>query len=392
MERIVISCLESRIESDRSIYARFLLGPFTDDALTIATALRRSLLSKVKSIAITAIHIQGVTHEFSTIVGVRESVLDLALNFQQIVLRQKKNRQAERFARRAHDHKQNEVSDSLDFIEQKRLFSKDKHDGVLKRQKQFEEGSEQKLAIKPSFKSTNFYKSQVGKKRNDSTFEGGKSFPEPTEIGYLQMQGPAVIYANDLKLPAGIECVDPTQYIATISGEGSLVVKFLIGGKKGWRDSNTGILTGDKLLTNTFNPGKPLLDWGKPLLTKRFSSKKPLSFNKSVNSVVTNDSNLVAVEPTVTESRSRLPNDAVKSRDRTNVLRDTLFLDPIFDSVFQVNYIIEKDDLFNKPRERIVLELWTNGSVHPRQALHTASLSLISTFSVFRQSFQLDSL
>lgn len=93
MEKIIISCLESRVETNRSIYARFLLGPFKDDqAVTIATALRRSLLSKVKSIAITAIHIQGVTHEFSTIMGVRESVLDLALNFQQVVLRTQTNK------------------------------------------------------------------------------------------------------------------------------------------------------------------------------------------------------------------------------------------------------------------------------------------------------------
>ena len=97
-QSFALTCLESRVEANRSIYARFLLGPFKDDqAVTIATALRRSLLSKVKSIAITAIHIQGVTHEFSTIMGVRESVLDLALNFQQVVLRTQTKKQKKIF-------------------------------------------------------------------------------------------------------------------------------------------------------------------------------------------------------------------------------------------------------------------------------------------------------
>ena len=49
-------------------------------ALTIGNALRRILLSSVQGSAITAIQIDGVLHEFSSIKGVREDVTDIVLN------------------------------------------------------------------------------------------------------------------------------------------------------------------------------------------------------------------------------------------------------------------------------------------------------------------------
>ena len=49
-------------------------------ALTIGNSLRRILLSSIQGSAITAIQIDGVLHEFSTIKGVREDVTDIVLN------------------------------------------------------------------------------------------------------------------------------------------------------------------------------------------------------------------------------------------------------------------------------------------------------------------------
>jgi len=49
-------------------------------ALTIGNALRRILLSSVQGSAITALQIDGVLHEFSSIKGVREDVTDIVLN------------------------------------------------------------------------------------------------------------------------------------------------------------------------------------------------------------------------------------------------------------------------------------------------------------------------
>ena len=49
-------------------------------ALTLGNALRRILLSSIQGSAVTAVQIDGVLHEFSSIQGVREDVTDIVLN------------------------------------------------------------------------------------------------------------------------------------------------------------------------------------------------------------------------------------------------------------------------------------------------------------------------
>ena len=48
--------------------------------LTLGNSLRRVLLSSLQGAAITAIKIEGVLHEFSSLTGVREDVTDIVLN------------------------------------------------------------------------------------------------------------------------------------------------------------------------------------------------------------------------------------------------------------------------------------------------------------------------
>ena len=52
--------------------------------ITVGNALRRILLSSLEGFAITAINIEGVDHEFSTITGVVEDVTEIILNLKQI--------------------------------------------------------------------------------------------------------------------------------------------------------------------------------------------------------------------------------------------------------------------------------------------------------------------
>lgn len=54
--------------------------------LTLGNALRRILLSSLQGAAITAVKIEGVLHEFSSIPGVREDVVDLILNIKGVSL------------------------------------------------------------------------------------------------------------------------------------------------------------------------------------------------------------------------------------------------------------------------------------------------------------------
>nr|YP_010564991.1 RNA polymerase alpha subunit [Hyalomonas oviformis]UZA61992.1 RNA polymerase alpha subunit [Hyalomonas oviformis] len=88
MNQFFISCKETRVENNRSFYGCFNLGPFKpNESITIANALRRTLLSEVPGLAIICVEIEGVTHEYSNIVGIKDSVLDILLNLKEIVLK-----------------------------------------------------------------------------------------------------------------------------------------------------------------------------------------------------------------------------------------------------------------------------------------------------------------
>lgn len=52
--------------------------------MTLGNSLRRVLLSSLAGAAITAVKIEGVSHEFSTVTGVREDVIEIILNLKQI--------------------------------------------------------------------------------------------------------------------------------------------------------------------------------------------------------------------------------------------------------------------------------------------------------------------
>jgi DNA-directed RNA polymerase alpha subunit len=141
---ILVSCRESIMETKQSFYGKFYIGPLSvGQGLTVANALRRTLLSELVGLAITSVSIEGVTHEYSTLKGVRESVLDVLLNLKQIVLKSK------------------------------------------------------------------------------------QSLRRP-QTAYIYFQGPGVIRAADLILPPSIQCVDPEQYIATVSSDGFLKMKLII--------------------------------------------------------------------------------------------------------------------------------------------------------------------
>jgi len=82
-----VSYIESRIEQNNNLYARFHLGSFVGgQALTIANALRRTLLAEIPAFVITRVEIDGVNHEFATLPGIHESILNIVLNLKGMVL------------------------------------------------------------------------------------------------------------------------------------------------------------------------------------------------------------------------------------------------------------------------------------------------------------------
>jgi hypothetical protein len=147
-----ISCKKLRIETNTCFYGCFYLGPFDPgQSLTIANALRRTLLSELKGIAITSVEIEGAFHEYSILKGIQDSVLDILLNLKEVVLKKKT---------------------VFKFIKQ--------------------------------------------------------------QIGYLRARGPGIVRAADLKLPPFIQCINPDQYIATLSEDGIFTMKFFINEGKNY--------------------------------------------------------------------------------------------------------------------------------------------------------------
>jgi len=75
---------EEVVDDTRS---RFIIEPLEPGfGYTLGNSLRRTLLSSIPGAAVTSIRIEGVLHEFTTVVGVKEDVTDLILNIKELVV------------------------------------------------------------------------------------------------------------------------------------------------------------------------------------------------------------------------------------------------------------------------------------------------------------------
>jgi DNA-directed RNA polymerase subunit alpha len=222
MNNISIKCLKSEQIQSGACYGQFVINSLqTGQGITIGNQLRRVLLGDLGGVAISAVRIAGVTHEFSTIPGVREDILEILLNLKGIV-----------------------------------------------------------------FKSKN----------------------KDVQFGRLKVQGPSVITADLIQLPANLEIVNPNHYIATISTSNIIEIELKL--EYG---------TGYKLASQAF------LDEGENYLQ----------------------------------------------------------LDTIFMPVQKVDFKIETVyDNYNNISERLLLDIWTNGSISAINALESASQIIIDLFAL----------
>ncbi|MHC1785836.1 MAG: DNA-directed RNA polymerase subunit alpha [Christensenellales bacterium] len=80
--------IERAKNPDDAFYGRFTVEPLERGfGHTLGNALRRVLLSSLPGAAVTNIQIEGVQHEFSTIPGVKEDVMEIILNVKELVFR-----------------------------------------------------------------------------------------------------------------------------------------------------------------------------------------------------------------------------------------------------------------------------------------------------------------
>jgi DNA-directed RNA polymerase subunit alpha len=81
-------CIESRDDSKRLYYGRFILSPLMKgQADTIGIAMRRALLGEIEGTCITRAKSENIAHEFSTRTGIQESVHEILMNLKEIVLK-----------------------------------------------------------------------------------------------------------------------------------------------------------------------------------------------------------------------------------------------------------------------------------------------------------------
>lgn len=90
MTNISIKSLKSEQIESGACHGQFLISSLkTGQGITFGNQLRRVLLGDLGGVAISAVRIAGITHEFSIIPGVREDILEILLNLKGIVLKSK---------------------------------------------------------------------------------------------------------------------------------------------------------------------------------------------------------------------------------------------------------------------------------------------------------------
>ncbi|MDP3050150.1 MAG: DNA-directed RNA polymerase subunit alpha, partial [Eubacteriales bacterium] len=85
IEKPKIECVEMSPEDN---FGRFVVEPLERGyGITLGNSLRRVLLASLPGTAITAIKIEGVLHEFSTMPGIREDLTEIILNLKSLRLK-----------------------------------------------------------------------------------------------------------------------------------------------------------------------------------------------------------------------------------------------------------------------------------------------------------------
>jgi len=90
MNQISSKWLKSEKIQSGVYYGQFVINSLRPgQGITIGNQLRRVLLGDLGGVAVSAVRIAGVTHEFSTIPGIREDILEILLNLKGIILKSK---------------------------------------------------------------------------------------------------------------------------------------------------------------------------------------------------------------------------------------------------------------------------------------------------------------
>lgn len=88
MEKLLLPSTVQLLDGESPNRGRVVITPcYHGYGTTIGNALRRVLLSSLPGAAVTAVNIKGAQHEFSSLAGVKEDVLDIILNLKRLRVR-----------------------------------------------------------------------------------------------------------------------------------------------------------------------------------------------------------------------------------------------------------------------------------------------------------------
>lgn len=85
---LALNRIKIQKDEETANYGKFIIEPLDPGyGHTIGNALRRVLLSSLPGAAITQVQIEGVKHQFSTLVGLKEDIIEFILNLKQVRLK-----------------------------------------------------------------------------------------------------------------------------------------------------------------------------------------------------------------------------------------------------------------------------------------------------------------
>jgi len=183
--------MPEKIEIDESslspTFGRFTAQPLEKGfGVTLGNSFRRVLLSSLQGTAITAIRVEGIQHEFSTVKGVVEDVADLILNLKQVRIKpiNKKATKVTLSIKGPGELKAKDIQDASSELE---ILNPDLHLATLNKEADFE--LELRLGRGKGYASSEENKSTdqpIGTIAIDSIFTPIKNvrfFVEPTRVG-----------------------------------------------------------------------------------------------------------------------------------------------------------------------------------------------------------------
>ena len=411
MENLLLSCIESRVENNRSFYGRFQLGPFAGgQGLTVANALRRTLLSELKGLAITSVKIHGASHEYSSLKGIRDSILSILLNLKQIVLTSDFEFKEPQIGYldiqgptivTSSDLK---LPISIQCVDPDQYIATLSHDGLLRMKFIISQGNNYVIQTPLEIKEKVFNKGfSLNKIELDQIAVINQL--ENRDI-FISTSSPII---SKFALLKNVKLSDKNIYNKKIKNQ------LIFSGQKK-SQSLFNLKVNQFLPTFSKNTNHRVVEENKKFLPsslrQNFRNKKIFNLQNIDNKGKTNlfeekkeypfvqnknkQKNFLNNLTTKSNHLKSFSNRAEMKWSSGNFLkieknRNILPIDAVFMPINKVNFLLEADDDFEK-KEKIILEIWTNGSIHPRQAIHEAAKSLICLFFPFQETRLLKSI